>query len=154
MTSRKRSAKPEKARSAGAPKSGPGTAARTVAKKAGRLFKSPVARDILTAGVVTTVATKVATTSARKAAREEVAQGGGAASPGAILGTAVATVASEAMQRLARNRTKKTPAQKKAALGSGNTKARSGASSLKGASKSATRRPSSKKRSSSRTVKS
>ena len=64
------------------------------------IMKTPAAREVITAGLVTAVATEVASTRARKAAREEVAAGGTGTSPGAILSNAVATVASDAIQQL------------------------------------------------------
>jgi hypothetical protein len=88
------------------------------------LLKSPLAREAATVGVATAVATTMATAKARKAAREEVAAGGIGTSPGAILGSAVATVASEAIQQLVKKSAKpESPPRKAGGAGQSRTKA-------------------------------
>jgi hypothetical protein len=86
-----------------------------LSKKAGELLRIPVTREIIAAGLATTVATTLAKRSARRAAREEVARAGGIDSPGAVLGSAVATVASEAVKGLI-----SPPAKRKSSEGTAN----------------------------------
>jgi hypothetical protein len=112
--SKTRATKPKIAPAKRSANSGSRRTAGKVGKKAADLLRSPVARDLIVAGVVTTVATKMATTSARKAAREELALGSTDGSPGAILRSAVATVASEAVRRMVSKGTKTTPRSKNA----------------------------------------
>ena len=127
------------------------TSVTTVGKKAADLLQNPLARDLIAAGLVTTVATKVATGSARKAAREEVAQGGTYGSPGAILGSAVATVASEAVRRMVSKGTKSASRSKKAKTEAPASATRSNAK--KAAAKTSSRTTPTKKRSTSRKAK-
>ena len=97
-------------------------------KTVGELLKNPLVRNVIGAGVATAVASRTAKKSARKAAREEV-QGlgveGGVASPKAIIGSAVASVATEAVRRLM------TKGTKKPTVASAVTKSDAGASASK-----------------------
>ena len=104
-----------------------------IARKTGKLLDKPAAREAIAVGIMTAVATATAKRSARKAAREEVqelnaAQGGAAQSPGAMLGSALATAAGDAVRRLVSKGTRKTPSGTSPAKRSGGTKAKSSGS--------------------------